>query len=579
MVQTPSREDIARLFDSPEPVAANTFELALVLGGTVSSGAYTAGVLDFLIQALDTWTARRDQGDRTVPRHRALVRLMTGTSGGGVNAAIAARALAYKFPPVSRATAPALAASNPFYDTWINRLTLDQMLLTDDLSQPHAAPVSLLNGRVVDRATEKLVSFTGDQVQPRSWLARPLRLILTLTNLNGIPYRIDFGGVPIQGGGTENLHESYVDHADHARFALVLPGDTLAQPRPDEFALGFDGARLQNAIDWKTFGQFACASAAFPIGFPPRQLTRPLEHYQYRVVGIPGVTESGQADWVSLVPDWQAIGDWAGGGLPTDYQFLVVDGGATNNQPIELARTALSGIGGRNPRDGLEANRAVLLIDPFAGSTKMAPPITLGLPDLAQTLAGAMVQQTRYGTRDLLLAAHPDVYSRFMVAALREGMSGDPALATAGAGAFIGFACEAFRRHDYLLGRRNCQDFLRSVFVLPEQNPLFQHGVMEGVPLDEFRVRDSAGSYLPIIPLVGDARVPEAIDPWPKNQLNPEIYRTAIEKRFARLLEKELGTGPLSSVFVWIVGKLGEGKVADAVIKAMNEALVSWKLA
>ncbi|MBN36086.1 MAG: hypothetical protein CMM46_15185 [Rhodospirillaceae bacterium] len=31
------------------------FSIGLILGETVSAGAYTAGVLDFLIEALDEW--------------------------------------------------------------------------------------------------------------------------------------------------------------------------------------------------------------------------------------------------------------------------------------------------------------------------------------------------------------------------------------------------------------------------------------------------------------------------------------------------------------------------------------------
>ena len=39
--------DIAKWFtDQPEP-PGHTYELALVLGGTVSAGCYTAGIFDF----------------------------------------------------------------------------------------------------------------------------------------------------------------------------------------------------------------------------------------------------------------------------------------------------------------------------------------------------------------------------------------------------------------------------------------------------------------------------------------------------------------------------------------------------
>lgn len=165
-----------------------------------------------------------------------------------------------------------------------------------------------------------------------------------------------------------------------------------------------------------------------------------------------------------------------------------------------------------------------------------------------------------------------------MITALRDNNVGDPALATAGMGAFIGFACDAFRRHDYLLGRKNCQDFLRTQFVLPEASPIFKNCV-DGVPLDQFRYTDRTGNYLPIIPLVGDARVPETTDPWPKNALDPGIFRGPIEDRFTRLLADEFATGPLANVLVWLAAKAGEGKVADTVIDAMQSALKQWGLA
>ena len=67
----------------------------------------TAGVLDFLIEALDGFEAAKAAGE--VTKRNVALTLIAGTSGGGVNAAIAARALAYKFPHVENATASATA--------------------------------------------------------------------------------------------------------------------------------------------------------------------------------------------------------------------------------------------------------------------------------------------------------------------------------------------------------------------------------------------------------------------------------------------------------------------------------------
>src|SRR5690349_22482682 len=81
----PPRADPARLKRlfpevTPDP-PPRTFEIGLVLGGTVSAGAYTAGALDFLLEALEAWYA-------STPPHKVIVKTVAGTSGGAVCSAI-----------------------------------------------------------------------------------------------------------------------------------------------------------------------------------------------------------------------------------------------------------------------------------------------------------------------------------------------------------------------------------------------------------------------------------------------------------------------------------------------------------
>ena len=58
-----------------------------------------------------------------------------------------------------------------------------------------------------------------------------------------------------------------------------------------------------------------------------------------------------------------------------------------------------------------------------------------------------------------------------------------------------------------------------------------------------------------------------------------QIVRIELGKgRFARLLGDEFADGPLSDVLVWLAAKLGEGKVADTVVTAMQAALKQWNL-
>lgn len=572
-------EAVKKLFQRSSSVTPHTFEIGLVLGGTVSAGAYTAGVLDFLFEALDCWEAARNDGKIPVPKHRVELKVITGTSGGGVNAAIAARALAYQLPPVRKATSASDAARNPFYDTWINTLDLNPMLDTRDfaaqreqgIKRPRA--LSLLDATVIDDGGKKIIGYAGSLAPPRRYLAQPLPVILTLTNLRGVPYRTRFAGAGPDTG------EVYVDHADYARFAAVYSGAPPPAFRPDEFPL-----TLGDQEAWTNFSRYARGTAAFPVGFPARDLERPLDHYRYRAMLLPGEGEK-PARIVPLRPEFSMMGP----AVPPDpldrpgwYRFPVVDGGATDNEPIELARTELAGLDGRNPRDGDKANRAVLLIDPFAGNAKPGPPSIAKLVDEIGPLMTGMIQQTRYDSSDMMLALDDKVFSRFMICARRAGKVGDAALATAGLGAFIGFASPAFRRHDYLLGRKNCQHFLRNDFMLPADAELFktEDGWDGWLGVDREAYLDDARNpkFLPIIPLIGAVRSPEEIDDWPKCALDPEIYRDGIENRFVALVDAEGPDGWASGPLAHLAARWSEGSVADFVIGAMRRALVAAEL-
>jgi hypothetical protein len=562
----PSLEQIQAWFLYNPPVPPQTFEIALVLGGTVSAGAYTAGVLDFLVEALDSWTEQQST-DKTLPQHNVLLRIVAGTSGGGVNAAILARALNFDFPHLSSGPSPEVPQTgNPFYDVWVNLLTLNRFLDTSDLP---TGLLSVLNGSCINEGAKTIIQFQGKRPKVRTWLAAPVRVILTLTNLRGIPYVLNFG---------RKLGERYIDHADYIRFALAYPYQTISQFRPDELVLGFDQQFPQQQAQWHQFGEFACATSAFPVGFPPRVLERPTAHYAFRVV--PRIPEAdrplgGQPAYDVLHPDWDALVDGSGA-IPEIYQFLAVDGGATDNEPIELARTGLCGLLASNPRDPTKANRAVILVDPFAGEAELGPK---QIGPFASTLGGvanALIQQTRYDSRDLALAADDNVFSRFMITPRRKGVTGSRAIASAGVGAFIGFACPDFMRYDYMLGRRNCQQFLRRTFVLAETNKVFGGSWTEAQKI-QF-ARDVRDRMQPIIPLIGSAAIDQQSDEWPAGRLTPEIYRDAIQRRFQAIAELEVTGGPFRSILGLIGGWALKGSAADFVVDQMRQYLASAKL-
>jgi len=552
----PDDLDIQKWFIKVPALDPGEFEFALVLGGTVSAGAYTAGAVDFLIEALDCLSKAQREG--RAPQHSVRLKLIAGTSGGGVNAAIAARVLAYEYPHVTRGTPiGANGSGNPFYDIWINTLRLDRFLETSDIGKELR---SLFNGKPIDDGARAIIEFANGQPRAREWVAEPLRIIITLTSLRGMPFKTNF---------SDKLSQGYVDHADFVRFALVYPGQRLSEPRPDEMVLGFGDTRLPQATDWQHFSEFARATAAFPIGFPARALSRPTEHYRWRVVAYPpgpGGTTSYLMSW----PDWDAMIPEGSNDVPDDWHFLAVDGGVTDNEPIQLARTALAGLLARNPRTALEANRAVLLIDPFAGRAPLGPAGITSFPAEVGAVVTTLTQQTRYDTADLLMAADKAIFSRFMLTPTRGTLTGEEAIASGGLGAFIGFACPAFMRFDYLLGRQNCQRFLRETFVLDERNGVFK----DWTPADKINFRGSAGpEKLPIIPLLDDAATDETLDPWPKGKLDPEQYRDHIEARFRAIFELELSGSLLRSVLAWVGAHATQRQAADYVINAMRDYL------
>lgn len=173
------------------PADETTFRLGIVLNGTVSAGAWTAGVLDFLVEALDAWEEAKRAGE-DVPRHAVRLEILGGASGGGVCAALLARAATCRF---RHARTEAGAPGNPFWETWVEQLDLEPMLGTTDLDDPAAPAASALDGRAIEQVARLILDWgpgttpgVSPLETPRGWLADPFRVLVTLTNLRGVPY-------------------------------------------------------------------------------------------------------------------------------------------------------------------------------------------------------------------------------------------------------------------------------------------------------------------------------------------------------------------------------------------------------
>lgn len=457
-----------------------TFEFGLVMAGAISAGAYTAGVVDFLIEALDAWEeARRLDGYRG-PQHRALLKVMSGASAGGMTSAIAGVALQSVVQPVRNVDAPPPAEYNRLYDAWVRRIDVSYLLQTGDLV-PGMPVRSLLDCTELERISQDSL-VTSPLPVGRAYVADPLPVYLTIANLRGVPY-----GFELFGEGAKPY--GMFAHADHVAFAISRSGAPLPAALPlDPNDMASEG--------WKKLAQAALATGAFPIGLRSRVLARRFTDFDGRFTKSPR--------WPQPVP-------------ADPFDILCVDGGLMNNEPLELARKALTN--DAHAAEGTVASEGVIMIDPFPNTASFDPNWVPrdGLLPVAGQMFSALINQARFKAEELDLASKPDVYNRYLIAPSRrsttDGSTLEPAMASAILGGFGGFLSESFRRHDFQLGRRNCQAFLRTHFCLPESNALFETWPSAD-EREEWYVRDSGTDtlmtfkkedpqrMLPIIPLM-----------------------------------------------------------------------------
>ena len=589
----PTRASDARcgqLFPESIPLpAADTFELGLVLGGTVSAGAYTAGALDFLLEALEAWHANG-------PLHKVVIKTVAGTSGGAVCAAILGLLSGHKVPHVKRDDTPAgnednpTPTANPLWDLWVNEFRIRRLLQIDDLGQdadkdsgvvgnPVQHVPALLNCNMIDEAGGKLAAFGDTPTVTLPYFARPFRLAVTLANLRGIPYR-PLGIPAIQ----DFAGAAYVAHDDFAWFAVpngAKPEDdpTGIGQREDEFWIK-PGSSAPGHVGYGTLVAYATSSGAMPVGLKARALVRPPEHYLYRP-WVEAQPNGYKVTWPT--PYWDAIP------MPTDgvYGFTSADGGTFNNDPVSLVHTALAGLVGTNPRNGAEAKRAMLMIDPLADKPAALGPVGTSLVSVVKNIIPTFIAESRYRTADMALFAEDDVYSRFQLVPFRpkaENKVGEAALAGTALFAAAGWCSRFYRVHDFLLGRQNMQAYLASVLILPANNTLFDNwndNTRADFASDKDGNRvDIAGKqrkdyFLPILPdRTGNGPIP-APD-WPKDKYDPNTLTPMLRTRLKAVVEriaKDNLTGPLPWLLDLFVVPGVVDKLVDSIVRDFKSDL------
>jgi hypothetical protein len=558
-----------------------SFKIGINMAGAISAGAYTAGVLDFLTEALDEWYKAKSRGE-PVPSHDVSIEVLSGASAGGMCAAISAVMLQEEFEHIHDTTKR--NTSNRFYESWVNKIDIRQLLKTDDLR--HAPPVvSLLDSTIIDEIAS--FALTPGVPAPRSYVSPNLTLFLSLTNLRGIPYSLN-------GAALGSIEETTLFFGDRIRFQIVGPGQTSTQAP----AYPLDFTRPGPAGGWDILRTAAIATGAFPIFLAPRILNRKFSEYTPPM--WESVTSAAAGTPPPIPPNFPA-------GLADPLVTLNVDGGVTNSDPFNYAWDYLAALPPSLSEDEAlsdrpaAVDRAVIGIAPFPTDE----PFDVGFVAAQQAsifsalprLFSALISQSRFFGESLNQIMNGTTFSRFVIA------PSDPesvqALQCAALGAFGGFFERKFRAHDYALGRRNCQKFLRDFFVLPADNVIIkpaldslQSGIRDEV-IAKF-TRPAPGTYsgseqirsgtvwLPIIPLCAES-VSNPILPVERTQMTGpdlKVIVNLILQRFRALIPLLIGLIPFMPLRLFLrVGQpfirwLARRPLRNALIKQLGD---SWR--
>lgn len=528
------------------------FVIGLTMAGAISAGAYTAGVVDYLMRAMHAHNKR--VGTPGGPKHKVMVKAISGASAGGICAGL----IATNLLAVGRNGAPDWDTPQPLpypggetklvldriYKAWVQDIKMwDEgsktgLLAMEDLDDADrktldqeaaglvaAGAISALNGHHLDDVAKAAVggipAWTASDAG-YDFLSSELELFLTTTAINPTVYEVTFGG---------NAPFKMSQHGIVRHFCVEGLGSGPQLPSPWLVSWRDTGIRLNprnapsplpldsaNGGGWTKLTVSSLATGAFPMALAPRVIdTTPWE---MGGLGGPDRTSQGGALPYDLDARYTARPYFGLNAVETRAPYVALDGGAVDNEPFAYARYAIRKGGpdasgalqlDPNPRTAKEAHRAVLMVDPFPeGDTfsVLDPPRLLkmlGIAAVGKRLQKTLVGQARFKPAELLQAQDPEVHSRFMITP-RRGSDGRTDGIGAGAiscgllGGFGGFLDESFRKHDFVLGQRNCQWFLKRHFVLDPENAVL--GMSGSSATEPVRI----------------------IDPGPDSDLTPEIH-------------------------------------------------------
>ncbi|KAF2519895.1 patatin-like phospholipase family protein [Flavobacterium salilacus subsp. salilacus] len=564
----------------------DTFRVGLCMAGAVSAGAYTAGVVDYLLEALQEWEKQR--GNPGIPTHKVAIPVIGGASAGGMTGIITASALEDEITPVPVPQQKDILKEHPenrFYNAWVDLLGEDmfvKMLGTSDIKKNDNV-VALLNSQFIDEIADKVTTIDhGRPKPPRAYFETPVKIFTTLSNLKGFDYNVDFNA--------DVSREKYVMtvHNDYACFGLYDTPEEKAKIEEGWIPLSF-----RNNDNVETAKDAAMATGAFPIGLESRELNRKANDVY-------------KSKWLkNYFPNAEDS--------TADYKTLNVDGGMINNEPFEKVREVLDDITKAQSSkikddEVVKMNtdyntfvNTVLMIDPFPSKSKddkTAFSFEKDMLSVFGKLLTAVTNQMKVKPEDYMLAMQEGYAGQFLISPSRffkdpDGNTvdafGENAIACGTLAGFGGFISKEFRVHDYYLGRFNCEIFLRDYFTVPEEaltkNPIFRNGYA-GINIEDFK--SSKDNYYQIIPIFskhpGEDYFPMPTfsngSNWPVikedviDKLKPHVKRR-VQKVTINIVKLNF----VNRALLFIGSKVVLNRMlTDKIINSIKESMITWKL-
>ncbi|MBC8756534.1 hypothetical protein H2O64_17815 [Kordia sp. YSTF-M3] len=567
-------------------MSSKKFKICITMAGAVSAGAYTAGVIDYLLESLDLWEKAKlrnttlgkehPEYDDSIPMHDVELEVLSGASAGGITGTLTVLSLLNKEHRFVNKDNPT-GEDNVFYQSWVKMADTDtekslmKLLNVDDLKDGEY-PESLLNVAPIEIIADNALK-TNDHVAFPKYVSKSLDLVLTTTNLRGLNFNIDF----------KDSDSVITNHGGFFRYKIENEDFEAGIPKDKDslyFVLDLKDSTHVNYLKDATL-----STSAFPIGLKSRKITIAQEY----VARYPKyLFDRSEGIKVDLKKD-------------DVYTFNSVDGGLINNEPFGICMKVLLE---KNPEIKEKDNYAIIMVDPFPNQDHDADVYDAksDIISIAKGMFKALRNQVMFNQDGIFEALSLSNRTKFLVEPKRKQHSAkgiirsQKDLASSPLSGFGGFLDESFREHDFHLGRKNCQSFLRYYFAVENENIAKRFGAeVTETTKNRFCYGDKddvhkVPKYFPIIP---DIRVLRAIDrkydtetfgvdaelPYPTYpKFSMETFETTYKKPIQKRIRKIVQSFTKNRFYTFAFRLLGQRKVYRMVRDTIEKSLKDSEL-